>query len=85
MISSSPSRASYFRASVVTDVAAHDGLAFVRLPSYYPDHIPVEECWRLHESALGNCYFNSLNQLTAIDTALEKSLPNMSNYFYLLL
>lgn len=75
--------ASYFRASAVTDLADRDGLAFVQLPAYRPDLNPVEECWRQLESALGNRYFDSVNELTrTIDEALEQlSLPEVSNYF----
>lgn len=75
--------ASYFRASAVTDLAARDGLDFVRLPAYGPDLNPVEECWRQLESTLGNRYFESMNELTqTIDTALgQLRLPSVSNYF----
>jgi transposase len=75
--------ASYFRASAVTDLAARDGLELVRLPAYRPDLNPVEECWRQLESALGNRYFESVNELTrTIDTALNQlSPPVVSNYF----
>ena len=75
--------ASYFRASAVTDLAARDGLAFVRLPAYRPDLNPVEECWRQLDSALGNRYFESIDDLTKrIDKTLEQlSLPEVSNYF----
>lgn len=75
--------ASYFRASTVTDLAERDGLNFVQLPAYRPDLNPVEECWRQLESALGNRYFESMNELTAtIDNALDQlNLPIVSNYF----
>jgi transposase len=75
--------ASYFRASAVTDLAARDGLAFVQLPAYRPGLNPVEECWRQLESALGNHYFESVDELTrTIDEALNQvSLPIVSNYF----
>ena len=74
---------SYFRASTVTDLADRDGIDFVRLPAYRPDLNPVEECWRLLESTLGNRYFESIDDLTsAIDASLEHlSLPNVGNYF----
>jgi transposase len=74
--------ASYFRASAVTELAERDGLEFVRLPAYRPDLNPVEECWRQLESALGNRYFESMNELTTtIDAALHQlSLPEVSNY-----
>ena len=74
---------SYFRASAVTDLAARDGLALVRLPAYRPDLNPVEECWRQLDSALGNRYFESINDLTKrIDETLDKlCLPKVSNYF----
>lgn len=39
-------RAPYFQVSTVTDLAARDDLAFVRLPAYSPELTPVEECWR---------------------------------------
>ena len=45
-------RAPYFQASAVTDLAAHDDLAFVTLPSYPPELNPVEECWRQLQNAL---------------------------------
>jgi len=75
--------ASYFRASAVTDLAARDGLALVRLPAYRPDLNPVEECWRQLDSALGNRYFESINDLTKrIDETLDQlCLPKVSNYF----
>lgn len=75
--------ASYFTASAVTELAARDGLAFVRLPAYRPDMNPVEECWRQLDSALGNRYFESLSELTkTIDAALDQlSLPNVGDYF----
>lgn len=75
--------APYFRASSVTDLAARDDLALVRLPAYSPELNPVEECWRQLKDALGNRFFDSLKELnTAIDTALDRlSLPDMSNYF----
>ena len=75
--------APYFRASVVTDLAARDDLAFVRLPAYSPELNPVEECWRQLTDALSNRFFDSLEQLnTAIDAALDQiSVPKVSNYF----
>lgn len=75
--------APYFRASVVTDLAARDDLDFVRFPSYSPELNPVEECWRQLNNALSNRLFESLDELnTAIDTALEQlSIPTMSSYF----
>jgi transposase len=75
--------ASHFRASTVMDLAARDGLAFVRLPAYRLDLNPVEECWRQLESALGNRYFESMIDLTTtIDTALDQlSLPEVGHYF----
>jgi len=75
--------ASYFQASAVTDLADRDGIEFVQLPAYRPDLNPVEECWRQLESALGNRYFESLNELTTtIDTTLDQlNLPKVSNYF----
>jgi hypothetical protein len=44
---------------------------------------PVEECWRQLKDALGNRFFDSLDELTAaIDKALDRvAVPNMSNYF----
>lgn len=38
--------AKYFRASAITDLAVHDHLALVTLPSYSPELNPVEEYWR---------------------------------------
>jgi transposase len=75
--------ASHFRASAVTDLAARDGLDFVRLPAYRPDLNPVEECWRQLDSALGNRYFESIDDLTRrIDVTLDQlSLPKVSNHF----
>jgi transposase len=75
--------ASYFQASAVTDPAARDDLAFVTFPAYSPELNPVEECWRQLQDALGNRFFDSLEELTAaIDTALDHlSLPNAGNYF----
>jgi transposase len=75
--------ASYFRASVVTALAARDDLTFVRLPAYSPELNPVEECWRQLKAALGNRFFDSLDELnTAIDTPLKQiSIPTVSNYF----
>ena len=75
--------APYFRASAVTDLAARDDLEFVRLPAYSPELNPVEECWRQLKQALGNRFFDSLEELkTAIDVSLDRvSIPNVSNYF----
>nr|WP_245242776.1 IS630 family transposase [Natronococcus sp. JC468] len=75
--------APYFQASAVTDLADHDDLAFVTLPSYSPELNPVEECWRQLQASLSNRFFDSLDELTtAIDTALDQlSTPKMSNYF----
>jgi transposase len=75
--------APYFRASAVTDLAARDDLALVRFPAYSPELNPVEECWRQLKNALGNRFFDSLDELTAaIDKALDRvAVPNMSNYF----
>ena len=75
--------ASYFRASTVTHLADRDGIEIVRLPAYRPDLNPVEECWRQLESALGNQYFESIDELTTtIDTTLNQlSLPKVGNYF----
>ena len=75
--------ASYFRASVVTDLADRDGLNFVRLPAYRPDLNPVKGCWRQLESALGNRYIESVNDLTKkIDASLEMlTLLKVSNNF----
>nr|WP_254546800.1 IS630 family transposase [Halomarina sp. BND7] len=65
--------APYFQASVVTDLAAHDDLAFVTLPAYSPELNPVEECWRQLQAALSNRFFDSLDELTTvIDTALDQ-------------
>ncbi len=75
--------APYFRASAVTDLAARDALALVRLPAYSPELNPVEECWIQLQSALSNQFFDSLSELTtAVDTALDRlSIPKASNYF----
>jgi len=75
--------ASYFQASAVTDLADRDGIEFVQLPAYRPDLNPVEECWRQLESALGNRYVDSLDELTTtIDTTLDQlNIPQVSNYF----
>jgi transposase len=75
--------APYFRASAVTDLTARDDLALVRLPAYSPELNPVEECWRQLKDALGNRFFDSLDELTAaIDKALDRvAVPNMSSYF----
>ena len=75
--------APYFWASAVTDLTARDDLALVRLPAYSPELNPVEECWRQLKDALGNRFFDSLDELTAaIDKALDRvAVPNMSNYF----
>jgi len=75
--------APYFQASVVTDLAARDDLAFVTLPAYSPELNPVEECWRQLQDALSNRFFDSLDELTAaIDTALDQlAIPEASNYF----
>jgi transposase len=63
---------SYFRASIVTDLAKRDGIDFVQLPAYRTDLNPVEECWRKLESALGNRYFESVEELTStINTTLN--------------
>jgi transposase len=63
--------APYFRASVVTDLAARDDLALVRLPAYSTELNTVEECWRQLKDALGNPFFDSLSEShTAIDSAL---------------
>ena len=75
--------ASYFRAAEVRALAERDDLELVRLPAYRPDLNPVEECWRQLESALGNRYFESLEDLTkTIDSSLEQlNIPNVSHYF----
>ncbi len=75
--------APYFRASAATDLAARDDLALVRFPAYSPELNPVEECWRQLKDALGNRFFDSLDELTAaIDKALDRvAVPNMSSYF----
>ncbi|UHH26676.1 IS630 family transposase [Halobacterium noricense] len=74
--------APYFQASAVTGLAARDDLAFVTLPSYSPELNPVEECWRQLQAALSNRFFDSLDETTAIDTALDQlSIPKVSNYF----
>jgi transposase len=62
--------APYFRASTVTDLAARDDLALVRLPAYSPELNPVEECWRQLKDAFGNRFFDSLEELT---TAIERT------------
>jgi transposase len=79
--------APYFRASVVTDLAARDHLAFARFSAYSPKLNPVEECWRQLQDALSNRFFDSLDELTATsDTVFDQlSLPKVSNYFYRLL
>lgn len=75
--------ASYFRASTVMDLGDRDGLDFVRLPAYRSDLNPVEEFWRQLESALGNRYFESVNELTTtIDPVLDQlRLPEVGYYF----
>src|SRR6056297_1153457 len=75
--------APYFLASAVTDLAARDDLALVRLPAYSPELNQVEECWRQLKNALCNRFLDSLDELnTAIDKALDRiAVPNMSNYF----
>ncbi len=76
-----------FWVSVVTDLAAHDDLTFVTLPSYSSERNPVEECWRQFQAALSNRFLESLNVLTTTnDTVLDQfSVPTVSNYFYFLL
>ena len=75
--------APYFPALAGMDLAARDDLAFVTLPAYSPERIPVEECWRQLQDALSNRFYDSLDELTtAIDTALAQlSLPEVSSYF----
>jgi hypothetical protein len=66
----------YFRTSAITDLAASDSLAFVRLPAYRPDLTPVEECRKPLEAVLGNCHFKSVNRLTeTIDATLDQLIP----------
>jgi len=74
--------APYLQASAVTDLAARDDLAFVKLPPYSPELNPVEECWRQLQTALSNRFFDSLDELTtAIDTALQQlSVPEIRNF-----
>jgi len=74
--------ASYFRASVVTDLQERDDFTLVYLPPYSPELNPVEECWRQLTAALGNRFFESLDELTtAVDHALDRiSVPTLSNY-----
>jgi len=75
--------ASYFQASKVRSLADREGIEFVQLPAYRPELNPVEECWRQLASALGNKYFESIDDLTAtIDASLEQLiLPIVGNYF----
>ena len=74
--------ASYFRASEVQKLTEREGLEIVQLPAYRPDLNPVEECWRQLDAALGNRYFESLEDLTTtIDTSLDQlNIPEVSNY-----
>ena len=75
--------APYFQVSAVTDLAARDDLAFVTFPAYSPELNPVGECWRQLQAALGNRFFESLDDLTTvIDKALDQLfIPDVSNYF----
>ena len=75
--------APYFQASAVTDLTARDDFASIILPSYSPKLNLVQECWRQLRAALGNRFFDSLDEMmTAIDIALDQlSLLGVSNYF----
>lgn len=76
-------RSSYFRASQVQELANRDGIEFVQLPAYQPDLNPVEKCCRQLESALGNKYFESIEELTTtIDSSFDQfNITIVSNYF----
>jgi transposase len=60
--------------SVVTDLAARDDLALVRLPVYSPELNPVEECWRQLKDALDNRFFDSPDEL---NTTIDDAQPNI--------
>jgi len=65
--------APYFQVLAVTDLAAHDDLAFVTLPPYLPELTPFEECWQQLQEAPSNRLFDSLDELTM------PSIPLLTN------
>ncbi len=62
---------------------AHVDLVLVKSPAYTSELDPVEACWRQLKAALGNRFFESLDELnTATDKALDRvTILDTSNYF----
>lgn len=57
--------AGYFASNRVADFVADSAIELTYLPAGSPDLNPVEECWRQFKRALGNRFFQSIDQLRA--------------------
>jgi transposase len=74
--------ASYFKSQKVRDFVEETAIEITYFPRGSPDLNPVEECWRQLKRALGNRFFESLNELRpAVRTALDQiDPPQITDY-----
>jgi transposase len=69
-------KGTYFTANKVTEFMEETEIELLYLPTGMAKLNPTEECWRQLRSALGNRYFDSLDELrTGIRSALETINP----------
>lgn len=69
-------QATYFTAEAVKDFAADEPIELVYFPTGSPDLNPTEEYWRRLKQALGNRYFDTLDEIrSAIWPALDTISP----------
>lgn len=74
--------ATYFTSRKVTEFVENSAIKVTYLPTGSPDMNPMEECWRQVKRALGNRFFQSIEELRpAVWSALrDLSPPNIYDY-----
>lgn len=75
--------ATYFASNQVTEFIDESQLKVTYLPTGSPDLNPVEECWRQFKRALGNQFFQSIDELRAAAFAALDDItpPELDGYF----
>lgn len=75
--------ATYFASNQVAEFVENSALKITFLPAGSPDLNPVEECWRQFKRALGNRFFQSIEELRAEAFAAlaDVSPPKLIDYF----
>lgn len=74
--------ATYFTSRKVTEFVENSAIKVTYLPTGSPDMNPMEECWRQVKRALGNRFFQSIEELRpAVWSAVsDLSPPNIYDY-----